>query len=891
MRKKAIIFLALVCCCWALPAQIQLGDSHIDYGSPREYEIGGITVSGVEFVDEAAVKQLSGLKTGDKIRVPGEDLGSVIRKLWKNKLFSDIQISKTKIVGDKIFLDIYVKEQPRLSRFKFDGVTKTEADNLREDINLFREKIVTEALLINTENTVHDYFIDKGFLNCEVTISPQKDTLYRNHVLMTIDVKKNKKVHIKDIILHGNHEFSDAKVRRLLKETKEQINFKPFNGLHKFVFRSFRNIFKEDSMPLDQRLGLFLEERVNLNIFKTSKYLEWNLEDDKNNVIAKYNSKGFRDAKIVNDTMYKSGHNTINVELTIDEGRRYYFRSIAWVGNTKYPTKILDNILGIKKGDVYNQSFLETRLFMNPSGRDVSSLYMDDGYLFFQVTPVETLVEGDSIDMEIRIYEGKQATINKVTVSGNSKTNDHVIMREIRTKPGNLFSRSDIIRSQRELAGLGYFDPEKMNVTPNPNPTDGTVDIDYQVEEKPSDQIELSGGWGGNRIVGTLGVSLTNMSMRNVFKKGGWKPIPSGDGQRLSVRAQSNGTFFQSYNISFTEPWLGGKKPNSLSITGWHSMQTLGDRKFIADSLDQNDKKVRNPDRRYIKITGVSLGLGSRMKWPDDYFSILHEISYQYYEMNQWFRFIFPTGEANNLFYKVSWTRSNMGLNPIYPRNGTELRLSLQMTPPYSTFNEGKFDDPAITDQDKYRWVEYYKWKFTADWHTAIWKDLVLKTKVGYGFLGTYNKRVGTAPVERFYLGGSGLTGFALDGREIIALRGYDDGSVYPFDPENQSNTGQSIISKYTMELRYPISLNPNATIYVLGFAEAGNTWSTFRDFNPFSVKRSAGVGVRIFLPMFGLLGLDWGYRFDDVQGMQPIEQGGQRSQVHFTIGFSLGEL
>jgi len=849
----------------------------IDLTAPKSYEIGGIVVSGTNHLDPNAIVLLSGLTVGDKIEVPGEQISQVIRSLWSQKLFSDIQVGYQKVQGDIIFLEITVKERPRLSRFKFTGVSKGEADDLREKINLFKEKIVTENLLVTTKNKVRSYFIDKGFMRNEVTVIEKKDSLFANHVMLIIDVKKNRKVRINQIVVTGNSALSDRQVKGAMKDTKQKGEFTPLAQGDSLLKDYGRRIVQGDGHKFFSSTFDHFSQRVSPRIFKSSKYIESNFETDKKAIIAKYNQKGYRDAAIVADTVYVRDDRSINIEMTLEEGNRYYFRNISWSGNTKYTSKDLSNILGIDQGDVYNPSLLDARLNFNPNGGDVSSLYMDNGYLFFQVTPVEVYVDGDSIDLEIRIYEGQQARIDQITIIGNTKTNDYVILREIRTKPGALFSRSDIIRSQRELSVLGYFDPEQMNVTPTPNPGDGTVDIEYEVSEKPSDQIELSGGWGGNRIVGTLGVTFSNFSMRNVFKPKQWGgPLPSGDGQRLSIRAQTNGRFFQSYNLSFTEPWLGGKKPNSFSVTPYYSVQSNGEKKKVNDD-DGNE--IANPSRRSIETIGLSFGLGKRLTIPDDYFSMLAELSYQHYNLNQWTSFIFNDGRANNIFAKFSLSRNSLDQN-IYPTLGSEIKLSVQATPPYSLFN--KKDYSGVADQEKYRWIEYHKWKFTADWYTTLAgkkNKLVLKTKAGFGVLGLYNRQLGLAPFERFYLGGSGLTGFQLDGREIIALRGYDDQSVSPL-------TGGTIISKYTMELRYPFSLNPSATIYGLTFVEAGNTWDDFNQFDPFSVKRSAGFGIRIYMPMFSLLGLDWGYRFDDIQGTEM-----QRSQIHFTIGFNLGEL
>jgi outer membrane protein insertion porin family len=557
----------------------------------------------------------------------------------------------------------------------------------------------------------------------------------------------------------------------------------------------------------------------------------------------------------------------------MEEGRKFYFRNITFTGNTKYSTDELNKILGIEKGDVYNQQALQERVMFSMAGTDVSSLYQDDGYLSFQAIPLEVMVENDSIDLEILIDEGKQYRIGKVSVVGNTKTNDHVIYREIRTRPGDLFSRSDVIRTQRELAQLGYFNPEAFDIQTKQNDGEGIVDLTYVVEEKPSDQIELSGGWGAGRVVGTLGVSFTNFSIRNAFKKGSWRPIPMGDGQRLSLRAQSNGTFFQSYSLAFTEPWLGGKKPNSLSFSVTHSIQSNGQRRKIDGE--------ENPLRQSLNITGASVGLGKRLRWPDDYFLTYLSLSYQHFQLNNFGSFFsFANGESNNLALTFNVQRNSVS-DPIYPRYGSNLSFTFKGTPPYSAF-AGDKDYTSMTDQQKYRWVEYHKWKFTADWYTPLTNDkkLVLNTKVGVGFLGLYNRDIGIAPFERFYLGGVFLSGFILDGREIINLRGYDDLSLAP-------STGAPIISKYGAELRYLISPNPNAQIYVLGFVEAGKTWSNFAGFNPFEVYRSGGAGLRIFLPMFGLLGLDYGWRFDDVPNFPNMANG----QFHFSIGMNLGDL
>jgi outer membrane protein insertion porin family len=707
---------------------------------------------------------------------------------------------------------------------------------------------------MKVKNISRNFFIGKGFLKSSATISIKNDTLINNSKILKIDIDKGLKFKINEIIIEGNSSLSDEKIKRLMKETKERKWYR---------------------------------------FYKRSKFQYSLFDKDKETIIGKYNEIAHRDAKIVSDTIFDFDENSINLILKIEEGNQYFVRDIQWSGNQKYSSGLLDTILGIKKGDLYDQTSLETKLFMNPNGNDISSLYMDDGYLFFQVTPIEKKIENDSVDLEIKVYEGKQARIKKVNVTGNTKTSDHVILRDMYTHPGDLFSRDAIIRTQRQLAQNGYFDPEKLGVNPMPNPTDGTVDIEYVVEERPNDQIELSGGWGNNSLVGTLGLTFNNFSARKLFKKGSWSPLPAGDGQRLSIRAQSSGYFFQSYNMSFTEPWLGGKKPNSFTVSAYHSLQSY-DRKFINDSIDSEGNNVVNPYRRLIKITGVSVGLGKRLKWPDDYFSVYYEAGYQYYNLQNFGNvFSFSDGFVNNPY--VLWRISRNSIDqPLYPRSGSSISLSIKSSVyPYSRINNFT-DHSTLTDQEKYRFLQYNKFKFTSSWFTPISKDkkLVINARLGFGLLNGWNKNLGAPPFERFYLGGSGLSGFSLDGREIIALRGYDEQTI-------SSNTGDRLISKYTLELRYPVSLNPSATIYLLSFLEGGNSWNDYKKYNPFKVKRSAGIGVRIFLPMFGLLGLDYGFGFDpldpgaagEVNHNAQIQSNGYRGQFHFTIGMNIGEL
>ncbi len=832
MKRIFSLFLFLISCS-LLQAQTSLGNEPVvNYEIPQKYKLVDVAVEGTT-IDKNVVILLSGLPKGDTISVPGEMTSAAVDKLWAQGIFDDVRLEIDKIEGGYIWLKFVVVEKPRISKALFSGINgtklkKSEKEKLNEKLS-YTGLTLTEYRKAEMIKTINDHFRADGYLNCKTTLVARQDTSIKNASIVRIEfmIDKGKKVKIENLLISGNNPktLPTWRIRMMMKDTKQKRFY---------------------------------------NVFKSAKFIQDNYDKDKEKVLAKYRSKGYRDVRIVQDSVYKVSENRMEIRMKIDEGKQYRFRHITWVGNTKYSSEKLNERLGIKKGDVYNEQRLESRLFMSEQGNDISSLYMDDGYLFFQISPVEVNVEGDSIDYEMRIYEGRQATIRRVTVIGNTKTNDHVIMREIRTRPGQLFRRSDVIRSQRELASLGYFDPEKIQINPKPDPYSGTVDIEYVVEERPNDQVELSGGWGAGRLVGTLGLSFNNFSAKDFFNPTAWRPIPSGDGQKVSIRAQSNGLFFQSYNASFTEPWLGGKKPNSLSVSIFHSVQSNGVR--ANDALRQD-----------VKISGASIGFGMRLKKPDDYFQLYQELSYQYYQLNNYRQvFSFANGYANNLSYRVTLQRNSTD-QMIFPRSGADIKIIGQFTPPYSLFNNKDYSQ--LDEQGKYKYVEYFKWKFTSSWFTRLAGNLVLNTRMGFGYLGMYNKNVGTAPFERFYLGGSGLTGFALDGREIIALRGYDDQSL-------SSRTGNPIIAKYTWELRYPVSLNPSATVYGLAFVEAGNTWNNFSTFNPFDVYRSAGAGVRVFLPMFGLLGLDWGYRFDDVPGvLMP------KSQVHFSIGFNLGEL
>ncbi len=875
MKIKLLLTISFFALVFFIPqlafTQIQIGASdeiNIDYSNPKEYEVGGITVSGVKYYDHNSIIALTGISVGDKIRVPGEKISDAIQKLWSQDLFDDVSVSVSKIEGNLIFINFYLVERPRLSRFSIVGVRKVEADEIREDIKLNRGDVVTEHLIVNTKNLILKRFKNKGFFNVEVNIRQEIDTTLANSLALFIDITKNKKIKINEIYFEGNNGIQKSKLISSFKETKEQLRFYPLEKIDTFLVHVVKNFSEYRKQELPDIFVDYFSERVKLRIFKSSKFIMEDYETDKRALLTYYNSKGYRDARIVSDTFYKVSNRSMNIGIKVEEGNKFYFRNINWVGNTKYTDAYLTQILGIKKGDVYDHKTMESNLMYNPNGSDVYSLYLDDGYLFFSANPVEVNVENDSIDIDIRINEGKQARINKITIVGNTRTNDHVIIRELRTIPGELFSRADIIRSQREMAQLRYFNQETIGINPKPNPVDGTVDIEYTVEETSSDQLELSGGWGAGMVVGTIGVSFNNFSSKKLFKKGAWRPIPTGDGQKISIRAQSNGTWYQSYSASFTEPWLGGKKPNAFSVSAYHSVQSNG--------LKRTDAK-----RQSIDINGVSVSLAQRLKWPDDFFILSQGVSFQNYVLNNYTSiFSFSNGYSNNVSYTVSLSRNSIDA-PIFPRKGSEIGLSLQLTPPYSLLKN--IDDySTLTDQDKYRWLEYHKWKFNASWYTNIVDNFVASLRFRFGYLGTYNTNIGVSPFERFYLGGDGLSGFALDGRELIGMRGYGNNTLTPTG--SSGYIGASMFTKYTAEIRYPVSLNPSATIYLLSFVESGNTWSSFNQFSPFKMYKSAGFGVRVFLPMFGVLGLDWGYGFDAVPGIP----GANKGQFHFSINQSI---
>ena len=814
----------------------------LDLSIPQEYRIGGITVVGAEYTDVQAIKLFSALQIGASVTIPGEMLGDAIKSLWNQDLFADISIEAAELRDRDLYLVIRVKELPRLTRYSIAGVNRSEQETVRGKIDFTTGRIVNENVLAVATKRIKDHYRDKGFLDIDVDIVQEVDSTFSNGTIVRVNIDKGNKIKVNLITLNGINAFDTDKVKRKMKSTKEKKWWR---------------------------------------FYKSSKYIEEGFETDQQAIIALYNNEGYRNARITNDSIYRTEEGLVALVLDIEEGNQFRFGNISFTGNTKYRSTQLDSILGIRRGDVYSLAHLETRVFMDPKGMDLSSLYQDDGYLTFRAMPIEQRVENDTIDIEVRMMEGQQFRIGKILVEGNTKTNDHVIYREIRTRPGDLFSRTDIIRTQRELSQLNYFNPEAFGINPIQHPEDGTVDIEYKVEEKPSDQIELSGGWGGGRVVGSLGLTFTNFSTKKMFKRDSWRPIPTGDGQSISIRAQSNGLYFQSYNMSFIESWLGGKEPTSFSVSLSKSVQSNGQPKLI-------DGEV-NEARNSLEIIGVKVGLGKRLKKPDDWFLVRSSLSYQNFNLDNYGSFFsFSNGRANNLAAKISLGRNSIS-DPIYPTWGSNVEVSVTATIPYSMFRpEGYYEDLSLEEQ--YKWVEYHKWKFKAEWYTPLSRSggenprtLVLKVAAGVGLIGQYDRAVPLSPFERFYLGGVFLSGYTLDGREIINLRGYDDLALTSPSPQ----TGAPVVAKYSAELRYPLSTNPSATIFTLAFLEGGQTWEDARAFNPFQVYRSAGVGLRIFLPMFGLLGLDYGWRLDDVEAVPNMSRG----QFHFSMGMNMGEL
>ena len=868
--RLLFLFTILSTCSLFCYGQIQLvseednSELALDFSAPKVYEIGGITYTGVPNFDT----RLLLFKVGDMIEIPGDEIANSIKNIWKSGLYEDIEITLTRVIDYVAFVNVHLTERNRLVAFGFRGIKKNHETDLRDKIKLSQGNIVNENMIQTCTNVIKNFYIEKGFYNCEVKPEVKVDDRVGNGVNIIFHIDKGKKVKIDRIIITGTS-VPQGKLTRAMKGSKERTRFEIMMKADTVIKHMIKNIDYYKSKDLLEHLDDYFSDRVKIRIAKSSKFIRDAYENDKVSLIKKINDYGFRDAYIEYDTViFDDGLATIFID--IHEGNKYYFRNIDFVGNTKFPTQLLKEILNIEKGDVYNQSLLEERLLMEKNGNDIASLYMNDGYLFFNATPVEVRIEGDSIDLEIRIREGKQTTYNKITVSGNNKTSDRVILREVSTIPGQMFNRADLIRSQQMLLSMGYFNQESINVIPKPNEAEGTVDLEYVIEEASSDQLELSLGYGATGLVLSAGVTFNNFSFKKFFKKDAWTPIPSGDGQKLAFRASTNATWYQYYSVSFTEPWVGGKKPNSMTATLSYQIQTNGYKK--------------SDDRHgYINILGLSVGYGQKLKWPDDYFQVSHTLLYQRYDVKNFGSyFIFAKGYSNSISYIFTIARNSVDA-PIYPRQGSEIMLSTQLTPPYSLFTQHtKSYYENASPQEKYRWLEMHKWKFNVSWFTRLVENLVLNVRFKSGFMGCYNKNIGISPFERFYLGGDGLSNYALDGREVIGMRGYSDASLTPYAMGEP--IGGAFFNKFTTELRYPITLNPSATIYLLGFMEAGNCWLNKRELSPFKLYKSAGVGIRVFLPMFGLLGFDWGYGFDEVPGVK----GANKGHFHISINSSI---
>lgn len=830
-------------------------------GTPKKFEIADITVTGIQNYDPSILINLSGLRIGQAIAVPGDDITQAIKKYWEHGLFSDVKILATKIENRKIYLEIQLKERPRLSEIVYYGLKKSEKEAISEKVAMMKGSQVTPFLVSRAEKYIKAHFVEKGFYNTEVKIFQRNDTTANNQVVLEITVDKQEKVKVNRIYIDGNNVFSDFEAEWAMKKTNER-------------------------------------GRV-YNFFRTKKFVVEKYEEDKLSLIGKYNEKGYRDAYMVYDSIISNDNNTVDIKILLEEGEKYYFGDITWVGNSIYPGEFLSQELRIRKGDIFNQSLLDKRLFEEDDA--VHNWYMNNGYLFSSITPTEISVQGDTIDIEMRIIEGPQASINNVIIRGNTKTHEHVVRREIRTKPGELFSKAELIRTVRELAQLGHFDPEKISPDVQPNQNDGTVDLVYQLEEKANDQIELSGGWGAGMFVGSLGLKFTNFSVRNIFNGEAWRPLPTGDGQTLSLRAQTNGSYYQTYSASFTEPWLGGKKPNALSLSVYYSKQTGVSSSYYSGYSGYGMGSAyapRNTDE-FMKIFGSSVGYGKRLSWPDDYFQIYMALSYQFYSLQDWKYFILSNGNSNNLNLGITLSRNSTD-SPLYTRNGSSFSISTAITPPYSLFNNKDYkklseniqnsDNAAVISENErelYQYIEYHKWNFKGTIFKPMDKQqkLVLMGKVEAGFLGYYNQYA-RSPFEKFVVGGDGMSGFSTYGSETIGLRGYENSSLTPrtFNKStNQNSYDGNMYTKMGLELRYPITLQPSATVYALTFVESGNSWKDFYDYNPFLMYRSAGVGLRIFLPIFGLMGIDWAYGFDQV----PNYPSAGGSQFHFVIGQS----
>lgn len=845
------------------PEQVMENLPEVEYtsGSRQSYEIAGITVSGADNYEDFVIIGFSGLAVGDKIEVPGPQITKSLKRFWKQGLFSDVKIKATKMEAGKIWLEIALTPRPRVSDVVYNGLKKNEKDDLIVKVGIAKGNQMTPNLKDRAKTVIKKYLAEKGFHNAEVQVVEFPDRDKPGYVKVIVNVDKKVKTKVAKIYITGNEALTHTQINRAMKKTND-------NHI--------------------------------TNLFRTKKFVTEEYEKDKANVIAKYNEIGYRDAYIVADSVVPNPDDPTRVDiyLTISEGDKYYIRDITWVGNTVYPYELLDATLGVKKGDTYNLKLLNERLQEDDDA--VAKLYTDRGYLFFNVQPVEVTVENDSIDFEMRMYEGKPATINRINIVGNTRVYEHVVRRELYTKPGQLYSQSDIMRSLRELAQMGHFDQEKLVPDIQPNPEDGTVDITYQLQTKSSDQIEFSLGWGATGLIGSLGLKFTNFAIQNLFNKKAYRIVPQGEGQTFAINARTNGVYYTQVSLSFLEPWLGGKRPNSLSASVYFASQTGYSNRYYqayqnlyntysnyyyysgnSNYYQQLQESEADPDK-YLRMFGVSVGYGKRLRWPDDYFTFYGEIGYQMYWMKDWPYLLVSDGFSHNLSLNLQLSRSSID-NPIYTRRGSQFTIGLKITPPWSLIFPNK-DYAVMDNNEKYHLIEYHKWKFMGKVFTPLTRDskLVLMTRAEFGYVGHFNKDL-KSPFETFYMGGDGMSASTTYATEYVGMRGYSSGSLTPYDPATGRNMGY-VYNKFTLELRYPIMLQQSANIWVLGFLEAGNCFADIKDYNPFNLKRSAGVGVRVFLPMFGLLGVDWGWGFDQINGSS--QYGG--SQFHFVLGQEL---
>ena len=814
------------------------GNISVDYSDPKTYVIGGVEVTGNEYLEDSRILGLIGLEEGMRITAPGDFVSVKLKSLMNQKFFQDVgfYIDRISDTQDTVWLKITVKERPRVSVWGFKGVKKGEQDDLEEKLHLRRGGEFSEYVTSSSIKLIKDFYKEKGFNNTTVDVLTEEDTIVHNAIRVTFDVDRKEKVRIGEISYEGVEGIDKHKLDKSMKKTKDKSWY---------------------------------------NFFHSKKFSEEEYPNDKLTLIDAFNEEGYRDARIVQDSIYTREDGKLGIKFKIDQGRQYYFRNITWTGNSVYPVELLNEVLRIQKGDIYDVVTLNERL--QGGGKEnegsVSQLFRDRGYLFFNVTPVETNIVGDSVDVEIRIVEGKQATFDNIIISGNNITNERVIRRAVYTRPGYLYRQTDFERSIRELGQMSNFDQEKIVQQGTgwdliPDPVSNTVDISYNVEEKPNSQLELSGGWGAKTFVGTVGINFSNFSTRNFFRKEAWRPVPLGDNQSLAIRFQTNGKYYQALSAQFVEPWLFGKKPTSLSVTAYKTRQT--------NSYISSYYAIYNDDKS-IEIGGVSVGLGNRLKWPDNYFTLYNSLGWQYYNLKDWYSYyIFTDGRYNNFNYTIQLARNSTD-QQIYPREGSDIAFGVQLTPPYSLFRSRDIDYSEMSDQDHYRWLEYHKWTFTGKNYLKISNNgkLVVMTAANFGYLGYYNRKWGYSPFEGFLVGGDGMSGYNTYGNDIICLRGYEDYSLTPY--VNGSYEG-NLYDKFTVEVRYPVILQPQSTIFALAFLEGGNCWADIKDFNPFQIKRSAGVGLRIFLSVVGMLGIDWGYGFDNPDTSE-------RSQFHFTIG------